>query len=132
MIETIAYNPPFEQDGVSYKEFYYTSSDTPHSEYNKKRTINGVIIDPCLSSYFDDYPNDYRPAEMIKDWWNRPFIKTHTSFDEKTMSVYIVFVVRCLDGGAWDRSTNWGNADTLEQALEIAKNGPHRRRKSAL
>ncbi len=32
--------------------------------------------------------------------------------------------VRCLDGGAWDRSTWWGDADNLEDALLIAKAGP--------
>lgn len=32
--------------------------------------------------------------------------------------------VRCLDGGAWDRSTWWGSTDTLEGALEIAARGP--------
>jgi len=32
--------------------------------------------------------------------------------------------VRCLDGGAWDRSTNWGMVASLEAALEIAINGP--------
>ena len=34
------------------------------------------------------------------------------------------YVVRCLDGGAWDRSTNWGNYSTLEEALSVAENGP--------
>ena len=28
--------------------------------------------------------------------------------------------VRCLDGGAWDRSTWYGHAKTLEEAQEIA------------
>lgn len=34
------------------------------------------------------------------------------------------FNVRCLDGGAWDRSTNWGCFDSLEQALACCKQGP--------
>ncbi|MCE8005326.1 hypothetical protein [Billgrantia ethanolica] len=34
------------------------------------------------------------------------------------------YTVRCLDGGAWDRSTWWGDADNLDAALEIAKTGP--------
>lgn len=28
------------------------------------------------------------------------------------------FDVRCLDGGAWDRSTNWGQFATLKEALK--------------
>ena len=31
------------------------------------------------------------------------------------------YVVRCLDGGAWDRSTNLGHFDNLDDALELAK-----------
>ena len=34
------------------------------------------------------------------------------------------YEVRCLDGGAWDRSTWWGNFATLEQAQECARKGP--------
>lgn len=30
------------------------------------------------------------------------------------------YCVRCLDGGAWDRSTNYGMFPTLEAALEAA------------
>ncbi len=38
------------------------------------------------------------------------------------------FSVRCLDGGAWDRSTNWGAFPTLDEAIEVATNGPVWRR----
>lgn len=38
------------------------------------------------------------------------------------------YTVRCLDGGAWDRSTWWGDSPTLEGALDLAINGPLRRR----
>lgn len=31
------------------------------------------------------------------------------------------YEVRCLDGGAWDRSTGWGMFPTLEQAITCAK-----------
>lgn len=29
--------------------------------------------------------------------------------------------VRCLDGGAWDRPTNYGVFDTLDEAIEVAE-----------
>lgn len=38
------------------------------------------------------------------------------------------YTVRCLDGGAWDRSTWWGHSPTLEGALDLAENGPLWRR----
>ncbi len=34
------------------------------------------------------------------------------------------FDVRCLDGGAWDRSTNWGQFATIEEALHCVAHGP--------
>lgn len=34
------------------------------------------------------------------------------------------FDVRCLDGGAWDRSTGWGMFGCLKDALACAKTGP--------
>lgn len=36
--------------------------------------------------------------------------------------------VRCLDGGAWDRSTWWGSFGTLEEAVACAKSGPQWRK----
>lgn len=34
------------------------------------------------------------------------------------------FEVRCLDGGAWDRSTSWGMFPTLEAAVAVCEAGP--------
>ena len=36
--------------------------------------------------------------------------------------------VRCLDGGAWDRSTWWGSFGSLEEARDCAHNGPRYRK----
>jgi len=33
----------------------------------------------------------------------------------------IRYQVRCLDGGAWDRSTNWGMVGSLDEAMRIIK-----------
>jgi hypothetical protein len=38
------------------------------------------------------------------------------------------YEVRCLDGGAWDRSTHWGMVATLEEAVEKCEAGPVWRR----
>lgn len=32
--------------------------------------------------------------------------------------------VHCLDGGAWDRPTDWGSFGTLEEAVACAQTGP--------
>ncbi|MDU8545716.1 MULTISPECIES: hypothetical protein [Pseudomonas] len=40
----------------------------------------------------------------------------------------IQYFVSCLDGGAWDRPTNWGCFATLDQALECCELGPDWRR----
>lgn len=34
------------------------------------------------------------------------------------------FDVQCLDGGAWDRPTYWGDFGTIEEALQCAARGP--------
>jgi len=34
------------------------------------------------------------------------------------------YMVRCLDGGAWDRSTNWGRFPSLELAISCTRLGP--------
>ena len=31
----------------------------------------------------------------------------------------VSYTVRCLDGGAWDRSTMWGTVDSLEKAFQV-------------
>jgi len=33
----------------------------------------------------------------------------------------IRYEVRCLDGGAWDRSTSWGMFATLDEAIECGR-----------
>jgi hypothetical protein len=68
-------------------------------------------IDPRLPKGFNSTPNDERSAQEIAKWWDRPFALSRPdgSFD-----------VRCLDGGAWDRSTWYGNAKNIHEAVELA------------
>lgn len=71
--------------------------------------VDGVLIDPTDAP--QDMPNEDRdPAELMA-WWRRPYIETR---DE-------IYVVLCLDGGAWDRSTMIGHSSDLAEAVEIAK-----------
>lgn len=36
----------------------------------------------------------------------------------------VAYRVYCLDGGAWDRPTNWGSFGSLEAAKACCENGP--------
>lgn len=68
-------------------------------------------VDPDLPTLFDQTPNENRSLAEIARWWDRPYaLSNHDG----------TYTVRCLDGGAWDRSTNYGRAATLEQATQLA------------
>jgi hypothetical protein len=89
-------------------------------------------INPPLPENFDSTPNEERPEWQIEVLWNRPFIVTTPFFsNEKYREDWyqhwpsgIRYDVRCLDGGAWDRSTCWGMYPTVEEAIECCKDGP--------
>lgn len=116
--------------------------------FKAKDCVDGVLIDPVLPKRFDDTPNESRPASH-RAWWHLPFIRTFSVQDwdreyaeredqyadqqrahwaekgrAEWMKAYpagIRFEVRCLDGGAWDRSTCWDMVASLEEALIVAK-----------
>lgn len=87
-------------------------------------------VNPRLPPRFDDTPNDQRPPSH-GFWWFRPYIVTDTmrpgaptGSREEWLSAWpsgIRYDVRCLDGGAWDRSTWWGSFSTLEDAIQRAR-----------
>lgn len=119
--------------------------------------IDGIPINPKLPRNFDVTPNDARPASHQK-FWGVPYIQTDTVEDQdawlrkakdeyadvrreewesegraKWLELFpsgVRYWVRCLDGGAWDRSTCWGVFNTLEKALEVANIGPDWRARS--
>ena len=92
-----------------------------------------IAVNPRLSKKFDSTPNDSRPASHQR-WWYRPFIRTMSwedwySQDEERRAGWFKawpsgtrHEVRCLDGGAWDRTTNHGMFNTMEEAVKIAEN----------
>lgn len=79
-----------------------------------QRQVRGVPVDPLLRETFEITPHDERDPLEIEDWWNRPFIVSHQS-DEG-----VRYDVRCLDGGAWDRSTWRGTYESLDAAVDSA------------
>lgn len=74
-------------------------------------------VDPELPADFNNTPNESRSEAELDTWWMRPFA---VSRPDGRLDV------RCLDGGAHDRSTWWGTADDLEQARVIARRGLER------
>lgn len=67
-------------------------------------------VDPQLPPDFDHTPNEDRSPEEIDIWWDRPYAIRHPDG----------YAVRCLDGGAWDRSTSYGFATDLPAAKRLA------------
>lgn len=106
--------------------------------------VDGVPINPQLPPDFDQTPNDERP-DAHRKFWGVPFIVTETTerldayhseradkWAEEGRAWWrdqgrpgwlqawpggVRYEVRCLDGGAWDRSTAWGCYATLKGAL---------------
>lgn len=72
-----------------------------------------MLIDPKLHQDFDNTPNEERTTAELDAFWDKPFAITN---DDGT------FNVRCLDGGAWDRSTGYGTASTLAAAELLGEN----------
>lgn len=112
-----------------------------------------VLINPTLPKGFDVTANEDRPPSHQK-WWYRPFIKTETveqldrfyaertdEYADKAREIWKTtrvkylaawpsgtrYETRCLDGGAWDRSTSWGMFATLAEAVECAGSRDPRR-----
>jgi len=118
--------------------------------YAAKNQVDGVLIDPNLPRNFDNTPNEQRPDSQEK-WWCFPFIVTEIVEEldalyanrtdeyaaagrrhwEEARPGWMTawpsgtrYETRCLDGGAWDRSTGWGMFATVEEAVACAKTGP--------
>ena len=125
--------------------------DLPAGRFRARDLVDGVLIDPVLPRNFDSTPNESRPVTQRK-WWRLRFIVTDSvaaldayyaersdEYAEKCRTEWtangrpqwlaaypsgVRYTVRCLDGGAWDRSTNLGSYPSLPAAIEVAKSGP--------
>lgn len=73
---------------------------------------NQIPLDPKLPKNFDSTPNEQRSKSHLDTWWDRPFAIT---LDNGKIDV------RCLNGGAWDRSTWLGTVNTYTEACELAE-----------
>jgi hypothetical protein len=73
---------------------------------------NRIPLDPKLPKAFDATPNDARSKTQLDAWWDRPYGITLSDGRIE---------VRCLNGGAWDRSTHLGVADDYDAACTLAE-----------
>lgn len=73
---------------------------------------NRIPLDPKLPKAFDATPNDARSKAQLDQWWDRPYGITRPDGRIE---------VRCLNGGAWDRSTHLGIADDYDAACALAE-----------
>ncbi|EIM1710201.1 hypothetical protein JFQ88_004098 [Aeromonas dhakensis] len=103
-----------------------------------QKMVDGVIIDPVLRPGFDETPHEERCELEEADWWGVPYIET-ISFElmfghldgvamEEVRANWFArwpegnrYDLRCLDGGAWDRSSNRGAFASLQEAIAAAK-----------
>lgn len=71
-----------------------------------------IPLDPVLPPNFDNTPNEDRSKKELDQWWDKPFLVSRGdgSFD-----------ARCLNGGAWDRSTYLGTAASVDEARSLAR-----------
>lgn len=93
-----------------------------------KDLVDDVLVDPILPAGFEETDNKLRPFEQAV-WWGVPFIRTHqpknpTAEFLSKFPTGTSFTLRCLDGGAWDRSTWWGEFATIGEAVAEAKRRP--------
>lgn len=132
---------PFDSNQPPELTAFVINGNTFHAE----DCINGVLINPKLPDRFEVTPNEDRPVNQRK-WWYQPFICTNSveqedrwhsertdeyaaerlaEWQEHGRAQWLEawpsgksYEVRCLDGGAWDRSTSWGMFGTLADALQ--------------
>jgi hypothetical protein len=72
---------------------------------------NKIPLDPKLPSKFDNTDNRARSKAQLDAWWDHPYAVTRENGK---------IDVRCLNGGAWDRSTWLGQVDTYDEACALA------------
>ena len=93
-----------------------------------EKFIDGIPVNPKIPKGFWDLDNALRPASHAP-WWFQPFVLT---VPNDLWVGGIRYDTYCLDGGAWDRPTNWGKFGTLEEAIPCAWEGPVWRREQGL
>lgn len=111
-------------------------------KFKAEDCIENILINPVLPKNFDVTPNNERPKSHekfyymayvefetvekldkmyklrggeIEEKWQKEWRNNFLKQGAKTYRVY------CLDGGAWDRPTGCGQFNTLQEAINCAK-----------
>lgn len=98
----------------------YLPEHRPHVQ----QRVDGVIVDPLLRRSFEATDNNKRPPLETHDWWGLPFIRTQSGTNPDWLEHWpsgTRYDVRCLDGGAWDRSSWLGAFATLSEAIQYVQ-----------
>ena len=111
-----------------------TPNDARHQSDIEDWWGRPFIVTHTLEQRLEDY-SDYE-ARCRRDGWKPS--RTADEWEAQQENIRqqwkqhypsgTAYTVHCLDGGAWDRSTWWGDADSLDAALVIARTGPSWRR----
>lgn len=88
--------------------------------------VDGIPVNPELPAGWDNTPHEDRP-ECHRLVWGRSYVVSVTrpvviDVDEwwAAWPDGVRYDVRCLDGGAWDRSTVYGSYGSLDAATAAA------------
>ena len=88
----------------------YLDANRPQNQ----KAVRGVIVNPVLRDDFDNTPNESRDPQETEDWFGLPYIIFNGE----------IWHIRCLNGGAWDRSSLIGFSETMDGAIdEVLKMG---------
>ncbi len=71
-----------------------------------------IKIDPITPDGFYSMNIDDMPKDVIEEWFGIPYVQSRGENSEYS-------VVLCLDGGAWDRPTNKGIFNSLDEAINF-------------
>lgn len=109
---------------IDYDDYSLEIDDyEPRHRPENQTLVRGVPVNPTLREAFDCTPNEERDPLEIEDWWDRPYVVSYEKDSpefRKRWPEGVRYDVRCLDGGAWDRSTNRGAFPSLDAAVDHA------------
>jgi len=123
----------FEKDGIFVNpELPENFNITPNEERSEDE-ISEWWDNPYILIYELEQESWIEHYERLtnEDDWNDEQVGTQESWEKElskhrkywyeTWHTGFKYEVRCLDGGAWDRSTWHGSFATFEEALKVAK-----------
>ena len=121
LIEGILVNPTLP-DYMDFKDINERSEEHLEEWFNKPyiRLTDYEAPDNSYEEYYERLKDCNMKLETEEEFYRR-IEESKKSWFKHWGDDGIRYDVRILDGGAWDRTTNKGSYETLEEALEVAK-----------